>query len=73
MKGQSFCQYFFHNDKIWLLATEYLKKEDTENLYSIEIDKTTGAIIGEWQLIKSWVKTNKKQNVDIEITPNADN
>lgn len=73
MKGKSFNQYFFHNDKVWLFATEYLKKEDIENLYSIEIDKTTGAVIGEWQQIKSWTKTNKKQNVDIEITPNADN
>jgi hypothetical protein len=73
MKGKSFSQYFFNNDRIWLFATEYLKKEDLENLYSIEIDKNTGAVIGEWQLIKSWVKTNKKQNVDIEITPNADN
>lgn len=73
LKGKSFNQYYFHNDKLWLLATEYLKKEDTENLYAIEIDKNTGAIIGEWQLIKSWLKTNKKQNSEIEITPNADN
>lgn len=73
LKGKSFNQYYFHNDKIWLFATEYLKKEDLENLYSIEIDKNTGAVIGEWQLIKSWFKTNKKQNSEIEITPNADN
>jgi hypothetical protein len=73
MKGKSFNQYFFHNDKIWLFATEYLKKEDTENLYCIEIDKNTGVVIGDWQLIKTWFKYNKKQNVNIEITPNADN
>ena len=73
LKGKSFNQYYFNNDKIWLFATEYLKKEDLENLYSIEIDKNTGAVIGEWQLIKTWFKTNKKQNAEIEITPNADN
>ncbi len=73
MKGKDFYQYYFNNDKIWLLATEYLKKEDLENLYAIEIDKNLGAIIGDWQLIKSWAKTNKTENIDVEITPNFDN
>lgn len=73
LKGKNFNQYYFHNDRIWIFATEYLKKEDTENLYSVEIDKNTGEVIGEWQQIKSWIKTNKKQNSEIEITPNADN
>jgi hypothetical protein len=64
--------FFFIQDKLYLFASEYEKKDKTFNLYAAEIDKTSGNLKTDWQQVYSWEKSEKNAEVQFRITPNSD-
>ncbi|MGN6533617.1 MAG: hypothetical protein ACTHK0_17880 [Ginsengibacter sp.] len=72
LKVKEFEQFFVVQDKMLLLASEYNKKEKLLGLYAAEIDKNTGGLSGDWQLLASFQKEDKNDNIHYRVALNAD-
>jgi hypothetical protein len=72
LKGKEFETFFFLKDKLFLLGTDYSKKEKKLTLFAAEINKATGELAGEWQEITSWQKEEKGDEINFKATYNAD-
>ena len=59
LKGKEFDQLFFLKEKLYLLATDYSRKEKTLTLYAAEIDKNSGEQTGDWKEVTNWQKGEK--------------
>ncbi|MEO7312128.1 MAG: hypothetical protein ABIX01_17125 [Chitinophagaceae bacterium] len=71
LKGKDFERFFVLKDKIFLLATDYLKREKKLTLFGLEIDKNTGEQSGDWQEIVS-LKSERDRYVNYHIGYTAD-
>ena len=65
-------QIIFLKNKLFLLATDYSKKEKTLTLFAAEIDKASGELSGEFTEVTSWQKDDKKEDISFKATYNAD-
>ncbi|MGC4101333.1 hypothetical protein [Ferruginibacter sp.] len=72
LKGKEYESFFFLKGKLFLLATDYSKKEKTLTLFGAEIDKASGELAGEWAEITSWQKDDKKDDINFKAAYNAD-
>jgi len=72
LKGKDYERLFLIRDRLYLLATNFEKKENSLHLYAAEIDKETGGLKGDWQDIYAWQKNDKKEEIDYNITLNED-
>ncbi|HEY0679946.1 MAG TPA: hypothetical protein VGD17_16795, partial [Chitinophagaceae bacterium] len=72
LKGKEFVQFFVIQDKMFLFASDYEKKERTLNVYGAEIDKTSGALLGDWSPLTSFQKDDKKDDINYKISLNTD-
>jgi hypothetical protein len=72
LKGKEYETMFFIKDKLFLLASDYSRKEKTLTLFGAEIDKATGELSGDWQEITAWQKDDKKEDIDFKATYNGD-
>lgn len=72
LKGKEFVQFFALQDKMYLFASEYLKREKMLNIFSAEIDKNSGELAGDWMPVTSFQKEEKKDDINFKITLNAD-
>lgn len=72
LKGKEYERFFFIKNKLYLLASDYNKKEKTLVLYGAEIDKASGELAGEFVEITSWQKDDKKEDISFKATYNAD-
>jgi hypothetical protein len=72
LKGKEYERFFFLKNKLFLLATDYSKKEKTLTLFGAEIDKSSGELAGEFTEITSWQKDDKKEDISFKATYNAD-
>ncbi len=72
MKGKDFEQFFFIENKLYLFAEGYEKRDRTQILYAVELDKNSGNLKGDWQQVYSWDMSAKGADVEVRITPNAD-
>lgn len=72
LKGKEYDRFFFIKNKLYLLATDYNRKEKTLVLYAAEIDKTSGELAGEFIEVTSWQKDDKKEDISFKASYNAD-
>jgi len=72
LKGKEFVQFFVLQNKLYVFASDYEKKEKTMNIYGAEVDKNTGELSGEWKLITGIQKEEKKAEINFKIALNAD-
>jgi hypothetical protein len=72
LKGKDFEQFFILQNKFFIIASSYNKKEKTLMLLGAEVDKSSGELSGDWQEITSWQKEEKGDNIDFKISCNAD-
>src|SRR6478672_4675769 len=56
LKGKEFEDFYFIQNKLYLLATDYDKKAKRLSLLASEISKSDGALTGEWIEIDGWSK-----------------
>ena len=72
LKGKEFVQFFPLQDKLFLLASEYIKREKMLNIYGAEINKNSGEISGNWISLTSLQKEEKGDDINFKFTINAD-
>ena len=72
LKGKEFDQLYFLQEKLFLLATDYSKKEKTLSLFAAEVDKNTGELSGEWQEVTNWQKEEKGDDINYKVSYNSD-
>jgi hypothetical protein len=72
LKGKEYESFFFLKNKLFLLATDYSKKEKTLTLFAAEIDKASGELSGDFIEVTSWQKDDKKEDISFKATYNAD-
>ena len=72
LKGKEYESFFFLKNKLFLLATDYSKKEKTLTLFAAEIDKASGELSGDFIEVTSWQKDDKKEDISFKATYNDD-
>lgn len=72
LKGKEFEQFFVVQDRLYVFATDYEKKEKRMDLYAAELDKNSGQMTGSWNIVASFNKENKNDIVEFKIDLSAD-
>jgi len=72
LKGKEYEEFFFLKDKLFILATDYSRKDKTLTLFAAPIDKNSGELSGEWQEVTNWQKDDKSDDIDFKTTYNYD-
>lgn len=72
LKGKEYERFFFIKDRLYILATDYSRKEKKLTLYAAPVDKTNGELSGEFSEIANWVKDSKGDDISFNMTYNAD-
>lgn len=72
LKGKEFEDLFFIKDKLFLLASDYNKKDKSLILYAAELDKPSGEVKGEWIEVTNWQKEEKSDDIQFNIDYNSD-
>ncbi len=73
LRGKEFEQFFSVADKLYILASDYERREKTLTLYAAAVNNATGDLAGDWQQLASWVKDEKSDNIHFKVSGNADN
>ena len=72
LKGKQFDRLFFIKDKLYIFATDFVKRDNTLYLYAAEVDKGSGNLKNEWQQVYAWEKVEKTEKIDYAIGYNED-
>jgi hypothetical protein len=72
LKGKEFVQFFPFQGKMFLFASEYIKREKTLTIYGAEVNKNTGELAGDWTQVIALQKEEKGDDINYKIIPNAD-
>ena len=72
LKGKEFIQFFNVQDKLYLFASDYEKKDKTLNIFGAELNKNSGELMSDWVNITGIQKEEKKDEIEFKIIPNAD-
>ena len=72
LKGKEFIQFFALQNKLFLFASDYDKKEKRLDISGAEIDKASGELSGQWVLLTSVYKDEKRDFINYKLTLNAD-
>ena len=72
LKGKEFEDFFFIQNKAYILATDYDKKDRTLQIYAAEINKADGQLKGEWKNLVNISADEKSSKLKVNFTYNAD-
>lgn len=72
LSGKEYERFFFLKEKLFVLASKYERKEKKLTLFAAQADKNSGELIGEWTEITNWQKEEKGDDINYNITYNAD-
>ncbi len=72
LKGKEFEDFFFIKEKLYILASDYNKKDRTLQVFAAEINKKDGEITGDWKEVTSWQKEEKKDLLNYNFSYNSD-
>lgn len=73
LRGKEFEQFATVDNKLYILGSDYSRKEKTLTLFAAPVDNSTGELMGEWTELASWTKDEKKDDINFKLTSNADN
>src|SRR5690606_19277782 len=63
---------FVLQDKLYLFASEYNKKEKVLDIFGAELNKNSGELAGSWTPLITFQKEEKRDVINYKITYNAD-
>jgi hypothetical protein len=72
LKGKEFVQFFAVQDRLFVFASDYEKREKTLNVFGAEVNKNSGELAADWIMITSFQKEEKKDDINFKIALNAD-
>jgi hypothetical protein len=72
LKGKGFEDFFFLGKKLFVLASEYDKKDKSLRLFAAEVNKADGKRSGDFKQIAVWKKEEKNDHINFRVTHNAD-
>lgn len=72
MKGLNFNSIQPLKDKLFLFADDYNKKENLYNVYGVEVDKSSGELLGDFIELASVTLDSDKDDVDYICKPSQD-
>lgn len=72
LRGKEFETFFAFRDKLLMIATDYNKSDRALEVYAAEVDKTSGELTESFKLVTSFLKEEKKDEIDFKLIPNAD-
>jgi len=72
LRSKEYESFFFLKDKLFILATDYSKKEKTLSLFAAEVNKQDGELAGEWKEVTNWQKEEKGDDIDFKATYSSD-
>jgi hypothetical protein len=72
LKGKEFEDFFFIQNKAYILATHYSKKELQMEVFAAEINKADGNLAGEWQTITTLQVEEKNDQLNVHFGYNSD-
>lgn len=73
LRGKEFEQFYAIDGKIYILASDYSRRDKTLTLYASIIDKNTGELAGDWLQLATWQKEEKSDDINFKISSNTDN
>lgn len=72
LKDKEVESFFVFENKLFIVASHYERKELSLTLYIAEVDKSSGKISGEWHQISAWTKEDKNDDINFKLTYNSD-
>ncbi|SDG60415.1 hypothetical protein [Chitinophaga filiformis] len=72
LRGKEFEQFFPFEDKLFLISSDYSRRDKTKAVYASAVNKSTGELTGEFKEVAIFQKEEKKDDIDFKITYNAD-
>lgn len=73
LRGKEFEQFATIDDKLYILGSDYSRRDKTLTLFAAPVDNSTGELAGEWAELASWTKDEKKDEINFKLSSNADN
>ncbi|MEO7444091.1 MAG: hypothetical protein ABIT96_13595 [Ferruginibacter sp.] len=72
LKGKEFEDFFFLQDKLFLIASDYSKKDKTLTLFTAEVNKVDGELKSEFKEVASWQREEKADAISFRSGYNFD-
>jgi len=72
LRGKEFERIMFLKNRLYLFATDYVRRDGMLKLYSLELDKNNGKRISEWKEIAAWEKEERGDDLDFQLNYNFD-
>lgn len=72
LRGKEFEQFFACQDKLFLFASDYSKRDKTLTIYASAVDKNSGELTGEWKTVTVFQLNEKSDDVNFKIDYNVD-
>ena len=72
LKGKEFEDFYFIQNKAYILATSYDKKDRTLHIHAAEINKSDGTLKNEWKELTSISADEKNSKLNVNFSYNAD-
>lgn len=69
LKGFDFHSFQQLDNDLFLFATDYIKKEKTFKIYGAKIDKGTGDLQGDFNLLGFYTLENKRDDFELNVSP----
>jgi hypothetical protein len=72
LRGKEFEQFFACQDKLYLFASDYSKRDRTLTIYAAPVDKRSGELAGQWKSVTVFQLNEKSDDVNFKIDYNVD-
>jgi hypothetical protein len=72
LKGKFFQEFFILKGKILMIASSFSKNSPTTTMYMCQLDKKTGAMLGNWVTLTTMEKQEKSDKFQLKLGYNAD-
>ena len=72
LRGKEFEAFFVFRDKLLMIASDYNKSDRALEVYAAEVDKSSGELTESIKLMTSFLKEEKKDEINFKLMPNAD-
>lgn len=72
LRSKEFERLMFLNNKLFLFATDYIRRDGMLMLYGVEINKSNGKQVGEWKELTGWEKEEKGDDLNFQLGYNYD-
>jgi len=71
LRGKDFEKFFAFRDKLFIIASDYHKSDKTLELFTAEVNRSSGELLESWKSVTS-IPKEKKDVINFKLIPNAD-